>query len=654
MAGREREVKVTVLGEDRGASKALKQVDDAAGRLGPSGKIANNALDGITSRLTGGLGPASGEAKAALDKVGGSALESGGLLKTALAGGALVAGAALAKFAFDGAMQFVSLAAEIRTFQRASGASAEESSRFVAVLDDLGIASDKGANAIFKLAKTAATGADGLKAVGIEVARNRDGTTNLTETLLNAADAYSSTTDPAKRAEIAFAAFGKQGKDLIPVLEQGRAGLQKFFEGAEKGHQIFSQKDLDQARQYELAMDDLQDAMRGLQLRAGPGVVGIITEISQALADGLTWIDEHSQKGSTLEKVWVLMSAAVKDRFVPALLQSGKANKESGDEAAQAAVKFEDQAATLKMAGYEVSELEEETGQLTETNKKALAAAEKYKAMIDTMATSISYAYNVTGRQANELTEEHRKLARGFDEAKGAANQLKQGLDILVGVKISATRAAISWEEKLRSTSATLRENKATLDITTEAGRTNTTAILDMVQAGFAHVEALQREGASSAQVSAAYGDHVAALRRVMHQAGYTDSQINDLLYRYNLMAAAPNIEKSITTYHNEYHRQYYETIRGQAPWVGSMHTGGIVPGSGDVPMLLEGGEGVFTPEQMAVLGASMGRGGDGASAGTIVVVNVAGSVVTERELVEAVQSGLLQKQRRVPTLGLS
>ena len=36
------------------------------------------------------------------------------------------------------------------------------------------------------------------------------------------------------------------------------------------------------------------------------------------------------------------------------------------------------------------------------------------------------------------------------------------------------------------------------------------------------------------------------------------------------------------------------------------------------------------------------------------IVINIAGTVVTERDLIEAVQAGLLQKQRRVPTLGLT
>jgi hypothetical protein len=51
----------------------------------------------------------------------------------------------------------------------------------------------------------------------------------------------------------------------------------------------------------------------------------------------------------------------------------------------------------------------------------------------------------------------------------------------------------------------------------------------------------------------------------------------------------------------------------------------------------------------------SLANAGSSAAAAGITVINhVAGSVVTERDLVEAVQAGLLQKQRRVPSLGLT
>ena len=126
---------------------------------------------------------------------------------------------------------------------------------------------------------------------------------------------------------------------------------------------------------------------------------------------------------------------------------------------------------------------------------------------------------------------------------------------------------------------------------------------------------------------------------------------------RTNAALRGTDSEKTVNVYFNEHHRRFYEDIRGKAPYVGSMHTGGIVPGRGDVPMILEGGEGVFTPEQMAVLGASMaGRGGRGGGGGTVTIGP--GAIVVyaldPKQAALELRDELISYGRRVPGLGLN
>src|SRR5262249_41920701 len=150
-----------------------------------------------------------------------------------------------------GVHSFVELADKVRKFKEISGASAEESSRFVSVLDQLGISSDTGARGMFLFGKAVAGHEQALKSLGIQVARNSDGNVNLTESLLNVSDAFRATPDPARRAQIAAAAFGRSGSALIPILERGRKGLQDFFDAAEGSHQILTDADLKAALDYE-------------------------------------------------------------------------------------------------------------------------------------------------------------------------------------------------------------------------------------------------------------------------------------------------------------------------------------------------------------------------------------------------------------------
>lgn len=281
--GRDRELKVKIVGDSRGGEKAFKNIDNASERsggiLGRVSGFMQGALDKVglggskASKALGGMGDVMG----------------GGLAAGATAGAAAIGaiGATVAK----GINDFVGLAAEVRNFKQLTGATAEESSRFVAALDDFGISADKGASAIFKLGKGADANAKQLSEMGVEIARNADGSVNLTETTLNVADAYTRTQDPAKRAQLVTAAFGKSGSDLIPILEQGRKGLDEFFKGADQNFQLLSDEDLAKAREYELAMDALGDATSGLSREIGSNAAPAVADFANALAEVITQAD---------------------------------------------------------------------------------------------------------------------------------------------------------------------------------------------------------------------------------------------------------------------------------------------------------------------------------------------------------------------------
>ena len=289
------DIKASVKVDSKDVDAGLKRVESATKGAGKGFEglqdRARASIDTMSSSLTSKLGPASGAAESALAKLG----STGAMMGAGVAAGAAVAGVAIAKFAIDGVNQLVALDSEIRNFQRASGASAGESSKFVAVLDDLGVKSETAGSALFKLGRKAADGGDDLTKFGIEVARAKDGTADLTGTMLNVADAYVQTTDPARRAELAFAAFGKQGQELIPVLEQGRTGLQAFFDGVKDGEKR-TQEQLDATRRYELAMDDLSDTMREFKLGAGDAFLPLITGTTEAGTKVLGFLDSLKSK----------------------------------------------------------------------------------------------------------------------------------------------------------------------------------------------------------------------------------------------------------------------------------------------------------------------------------------------------------------------
>lgn len=434
------DIKASVKVDSKDVDAGLSRVQASTGAAGKGfaglQSSAKNAIDSMSSSLTSKLGPASGAAESALGKLS----STGSLMGPAIAGGAALAGVAVAKFALDGAQQFVALASEVRNFQRASGASAEESSRFVAALDDLGISSELGAGALFKLGKKAADGGADLAKLGIEVAHAKDGTVDLTETLLNAADAYAAQPDPAKRAELAFAAFGKQGQALVPILEQGRKGLEAFFKGADSGRQIFSPEDLAKARKYELAIDDLQDTFRGLKLEAGEAILPFLN----ALATGTTKVVAFA--GAVKDKVGGALEAVVRTGFGVATLGASEAalfafRKLSGgsDKAKVSQKELAEQVKATAVAQQEETRASAEQAaaldRVTNATLSALSSQLGYEQSVNTLKDNI----NDLDDRTSEYNEAVATNGANSKEAEAANRALR---DAHLGIETSAIAAA--------------------------------------------------------------------------------------------------------------------------------------------------------------------------------------------------------------------
>lgn len=252
---------------------------------------ASDELGGSTSRLDNALG-----------KVGLSGKVTGEQLKGAMIAGAAGAGAAIAGFAIKGIQDFENLGQSVLKFQRIAGTTAEESSRWVALLDDYQVEAEAGAAAIGKMAKAAETSPDKFAEFGVAIAKNTDGTTDLQQTLLNAADAYKATEDPAKRAALGAALFGKSYQQLVPILEQGSAAIRESFDSTSKS-QILSQDQLQKSEDFRLAMDNLNDSIGGLQRGLGEGLIPAVTNVVTEVSQGIETVDKWTRSIGGLASV---------------------------------------------------------------------------------------------------------------------------------------------------------------------------------------------------------------------------------------------------------------------------------------------------------------------------------------------------------------
>ncbi len=228
----------------------------------------------------------------ALDKMGYDSSALGTALTSGVAAGAAVAGAALLSFAVKGVKAFLDATAGVRAFQRVTLSSAEDASRLVFAFEHLGISSDNASSAMGRFAKGIATGSFEAEKFNVAIARNRDGTVDLDGTLINLSDRFNGMTDATLRAELGSAAFGKSWQSLIPVLAQGRDGLKDIFDLAEKDHKVFSQKDLDDGKNFSIAMKELKSAVSGLSIELGKGLVPALTQTAKTATDAVHALDQ--------------------------------------------------------------------------------------------------------------------------------------------------------------------------------------------------------------------------------------------------------------------------------------------------------------------------------------------------------------------------
>ncbi len=579
---RERQLKVSIVGDASSAERAFKRTEQAAGRTGPALKTAENALANVSSALTSRLGPAAGVADGALQRMGTTALASGALIKAGIVGGAVVGGVALAKFAASGVRAFVDLASQIRSFQRASGASAEDSSRFVAVLDDLGIEAEAGAAAIFRFGRNVAGGRTDLASYGVQVARSRDGTVSLTETLLNVADAYSKTRDPAKRAELAMAAFGKQGLTLVPLLERGRKGLEEFFAGAERHGQVFSQEDIDRAFEYELALDEFEDSVRSLQLSMGR-LLPFITKVTNAIAWSIEqvqtaargyaaagkWLvgllpgvdsgsrkaakgtDEHKRSAEEVREALIKEQQALVARLqaVQALPSANLAYTKSLDSVRDAQTRLEQAERTAARAPAEAAKMRQDAARAVSDAVRSQADAEQDAARsvedanrrVEDAERGVADAQEAAKDAQKALTDARKDAARNLEDLREQVDDLALSEEEAI-LRLEQARADVgkakSERERKQALLDVARAEDALSDIQRDRGRT----VEELAEAEAQGIEGAPNVVAALDQVADANRGIRDAQRELRDaQRGLADAMVNASRSVENAVRAVQN-----------------------------------------------------------------------------------------------------------------
>jgi hypothetical protein len=246
--------------------------------------------------------------------------------------------------------------------------------------------------------------------------------------------------------------------------------------------------------------------------------------------------------------------------------------------------------------------------------------------------------------------------AAAADEAAAAQTAANKAYLASIDVALRMSDAQINYEAALDDVTETIRENGKTLDIDTEKGRANMSALNDLKSASAGLVAQMIEQGDEQEDVAAAADEMADAIYKAAIKAGMGETKAkeyadalrdvpDEVKTTYKTEGATPaeraakriadavnNIDRNVTI---SIQTRGYTAAREEFDGLGrplKRHGGGYVPGSGDVPVTAQGGEYVINRSQFAA-NADLVRAinnGSGAVSASGMRIDVGGIVVNE------------------------
>jgi hypothetical protein len=251
--------------------------DSVAENIGSGSEKAAVALEaGVGTQvglITEKFEEFSHKGRSALEQVGVGAEHLGGLftpLAAAIGATLLVGG--------ESVHTFVRLADQVRHIRDVAGVTATQASELASAFNVMGVQGTITERVLGRFHSQLQSGKIDLGKYGVEVAHLANGNVDTFHTFLNLADAVKSAHGEIDGATITIGLFGQRlGAKLLPLLKEGREGITKLFEGAKDAGLIFTDKQLNQALEFEKASAEVKEQIEGLSVAIGEKLVPVLT-----------------------------------------------------------------------------------------------------------------------------------------------------------------------------------------------------------------------------------------------------------------------------------------------------------------------------------------------------------------------------------------
>ena len=260
--------------------------------------------------------------------------------------GGVAGGVKIAAEAFQMLQKFVAptveRAKDVRDFARAIGSTATEASKLIEAADDVKISTD--------------TLQQGL------IAAVRKGIDPSIDSIASLSDEYRQLAPGLERTKFLTDRFGRAGAELAPLMELGAEGIRELGDAAEEMGIVLDEQAIAKTREYEIAMDDLEDTFMAVKQEIAMELVPALTDIGIALVEVMNIAKERGDDleaglmpsisaGAALaynvRDIEAAMDAARVDTYVTELGKAHAAMKDTADAAGSVASQIANVAAAI-------------------------------------------------------------------------------------------------------------------------------------------------------------------------------------------------------------------------------------------------------------------------------------------------------------------
>lgn len=276
----------------------LQAKDQASAAIKQAGAAARSSLGGLQGRIDAG--------NAAVGKFNerwGAALQTTRMVgagMTAVGGGIVGGLMAMTK-------QAATYGDEIAKASKKTGMATEDISRLRYAAERSGVGFGGLESALARMARSASEAAGGAEMyseaydrLGVSVTDANGELKGGEQLFREVAEGLKNVDNATERAALAQEIFGRSGAQLLPLLNEGEAGIKKLGDRAEELGMVLSGKAAKDSERFNDALEDLKDTGTTIAMTLGQTLMPTIAEIAEKVSEAVGRWREWSEAHPTL------------------------------------------------------------------------------------------------------------------------------------------------------------------------------------------------------------------------------------------------------------------------------------------------------------------------------------------------------------------